>query len=248
MRIRFFLASCLTAIAVIPVTAAEGVIVGDRVSVRRHPSPRAAILRRLRTGTPGTILARSLSRTKLYGEKYGYHWYLIRHAGRAGWVYGRNFWPLAERDFLGKGTGAQLVRQPLSLDGRTLFHLRMAVEPSVPAFDGKGLTGSVTRGLPCFTGVTAGTLLPLWISLPVLRQVIQRHEEKLSGWFMLRSHAGIGERITALAVIPWQGRTALALDIEFDTQTGGGAYRLVALFRNGRFEVVRHIHLRGTRY
>jgi hypothetical protein len=248
MRIRFFLVLCLITTTVLPLAAAEGVIVGDNVALRPHPSLRAGVLRRLRSGAPGTIIDKTPARVKLYGEKYGYHWYLIRHAGKNGWVYGRHFWPLTERAFLARGAGRQLVRQPLSLDGSRLFHLRLAEEPSVPSFDGKGLTGSQTRGLPCFTGSTAGSLLPLWAPLPVLRQVIQRGEEKRSGWFLLRSHAGITERITALAVIPWQGRTALALDIEFDTQTGGGAYRLVTVLRNGRFEVVRHTHLRGTRY
>lgn len=247
MRIRFFLPFFLVT-ATLPIMAAEGVVVGDRVGLRHSASLQAAVITLLRTGTPGTLLGKSPSRVKLRGEKYGYHWYRVRCADKTGWVYGKYFWPLTERAFLAKGAGRQLLRQPLSLDGRTRFHLRLAEEPSVPAFDGTSLTGSETRGLPCFTGSAAGPLLPLWAGLPVLRQVIQRDEEKRSGWFVLQSHAGIGERITALTVIPWQGRTALALDVEFDTQTGGGAYRLVAVFRNGRFELVRHTHLRGTRY
>lgn len=219
----------------------EAVIFGDSVRVRKTPNLKAAVVTTLNTGTVVTVIETSRESGSI-DQGCAAPWLRVAAPDACtGWIFGRFVYPLTTSEFLVPMTAASILEQRLTLDGRA-YRFAMAAEPPSPNPEQCGFT---RHGLPCFTGEPDRQVM--LIRVPKTIAVKYRDDEKGDYWFRLRRDDFMGETILSVTTVKSGGRDAVAIEVDYNTQTGGGRYRLVMLPTGDRFTVTEYRLMNETK-
>ena len=201
----------------------SGVVVGENVRLRKAPSLKGEIITKCNTGLKVVVMEKTEKRDKLQGrEEYGYHWYKIEiPSGETGWLYGKFLYIISKTKFV---KNKKIFKKYFTFNGEK-YHFGIAVEPSYPAVDREGLTGSEIHALPFFYIKGKERVIPFMVDKSCKEDIIFR-EEKKPYIFKLIDGEGIGEEIVSIKETQYKGEDIIELEIEYTTQEEEGKYIL----------------------
>ena len=70
-----------------------------------------------------------------------------------------------------------------------------------------------------------------------MNKFIFREERDKNTWFRLKNNEGVGETVSAVSVITFNGKKALKIDIKYFSQESAGAYRVICLEEKNRLVI-----------
>ncbi len=220
------------------------VVTGDRVILRSRPSAKSAGIMELNSGRLVQVVNKTKERDKfLPGDNFGFFWYeAVLKNGKKGWIYGKFLYQMNGDRFAAEGS-ASVFYNPYKIGGKS-YLFGIAVEDAYPVSDDKGLSGSIIHAIPFFAEEGGDTAL--FFKTEKIHTYMD--EDLKFPYFFRLTDSDYGMQQVISVKIDEKNKTgSVRLDIDFNTQTGGGKFYILAKFTRGNLIITEYKILKETK-
>ncbi len=213
------------------------VVTGDRVILRSKPTSKSAGIMELNAGRIVRVVNKTKVRDKfLPGDNFGFFWYeSVLANGKKGWIYGKFLFQMNGDRFAAEDSKS-VFYNPYKISGKS-YLFGIAVEDAYPVSDDKGLSGSVIHAIPFFAEEGSDNA----IFLKSEKIHTYRDENlKFPYFFKLTDSDGGMQQVISVKIDEKNKTGSVRLDIDFNTQSGGGKFYILAKYNKGNLIITEY--------
>lgn len=220
------------------------IVTGDKVTLRSKPSVKSAGLMELKAGKIVRVTGKTKVRDKfLPKDNFGFYWYeSVLSNGKKGWIYGKFLYQMNGDRFAAENSSGVFQRSYEIAGKNYLFGI--AVEDAYPVSDDKGLTGSIIHAAPFFAEEDNDTGI-LFKSEKI--RTYMDDELKHPYFFKLTDSDYGMQQVISIDIDGKQKNGTVRLNIDFNTQTGGGNFYIIGKYNKGHLIISEYTKVKESK-